>query len=81
MGKVASDKSQKDNQNISLLILIPEGMVSLIIGAKGKQINSMMNLSNTEIVVNQPILNMINRTVKIDGIFLNAVHIVYITLL
>ena len=81
MGKVANDKSQKDNQNISLLILIPEGMVSLIIGAKGKQINSMMNLSNTEIVVNQPILNMINRTVKIDGIFLNAVHIVYITLL
>lgn len=44
-------------------------MVSLLIGSKGRQINSIMKESKTEIIVNQPIFRMRHRTVKIDGIF------------
>jgi len=42
-------------------------MVSLIIGAKGRQIKILTQDSRTDIVVNQPIHRMSHRTVKIDG--------------
>jgi hypothetical protein len=46
---------------------VPEGMVSLLIGTKGYQINKIMRESHTTIVVNQPINKMTYRTVKIQG--------------
>ena len=42
-------------------------MVSLLIGAKGHQINKIMKESHTTIVVNQPINRMTYRTAKIQG--------------
>ena len=60
--------NKNENSDFSLIILVPEGMVSLLIGSKGRQINSIMRDSNTNIIVNQPIHKMTYRTVKIDGI-------------
>ena len=51
----------------SIIIFVPEGMVSLLIGTKGYQINKIMRESHTTIVVNQPINKMTYRTVKIQG--------------
>ena len=51
----------------SIIIFVPEGMVSLLIGTKGYQINKIMRESHTTIVVNQPINRMTYRTVKIQG--------------
>ena len=59
-GKFVGDK-------ITVLVFIPEGMVSLIIGAKGRQIRVLTQDSGTDIVVNQPIHRMSHRTVKIEG--------------
>lgn len=42
-------------------------MVSLLIGAKGHQINKIMKESHTTIVVNRPINRMTYRTAKIQG--------------
>ena len=51
----------------SVIIFVPEGMVSLLIGARGHQINKIMKESHTTIVVNQPINRMTYRTAKIQG--------------
>lgn len=51
----------------SIIIFVPEGMVSLLIGTKGHQINKIMRESYTKIVVNQPINKMTYRTAKIQG--------------
>lgn len=51
----------------SLIILIPEAVVSLFIGYKGSQIKRMMALFGTKIVVNQPIQNISFRSVEISG--------------
>jgi len=40
------------------MILIPEGLVSLVIGAKGRQIKTFMKESGADIVVNQPVIGM-----------------------
>lgn len=40
------------------MVLIPEGLVALVIGGKGRQINSLKNESGAEIVVNQPVIGM-----------------------
>jgi len=53
--------------DVSVIILVPEGMVSLLIGSKGRQINSIMRESRTRIVVNPAIQKMTHRTVKIEG--------------
>lgn len=42
-------------------------MVRLLIGSKGKLINHIMEQSNTNIVINQPINKMIQRTVSVEG--------------
>ena len=55
------------NESFSIIIFVPEGMVSLLIGSKGHQINKIMKESDTTIVVNQPINRMTYRTVKIQG--------------
>ena len=49
------------------MIFIPEGLVSLVIGAKGKQIRNFMEESGADIVVNQPIIGMSQRSVSIRG--------------
>lgn len=51
----------------SIMVFVPEGMVSLLIGTKGHQINKIMRESHTTIVVNQPISRMTYRTAKIQG--------------
>ena len=60
-------KKKKVGEETTVLVLIPEGMVSLVIGAKGRQIKILTHDSYTDIVVNQPIHLMSQRTVKIDG--------------
>ena len=54
-------------ESFAIIIFVPEGMVSLLIGAKGHQINKIMKESHTTIVVNQPINRMTYRTAKIQG--------------
>lgn len=49
------------------MIFIPEGLVSMIIGTRGKQIRAFMDESHAEIVVNQPIIGMTQRSVQIKG--------------
>lgn len=52
---------------LELLILIPEGLVALVIGGKGRQIKNFMDESATDIVVNQPVYGMNQRSVSIRG--------------
>jgi len=69
--------------DVSVIILVPEGMVSLLIGSKGRQINSIMRESRTRIVVNPAIQKMTHRTVKIEGkcsYIAHACEIIYKTL-
>lgn len=54
-------------ESFAVIIFVPEGMVSLLIGTKGHQINKIMKESHTTIVVNQPINKMTYRTAKIQG--------------
>jgi hypothetical protein len=60
-------KKLRREQLFSIIIFVPEGMISLLIGTKGYQINKIMRESHTIIVVNQPINKMTYRTVKIQG--------------
>lgn len=61
------DDRKNDYHKCSIIILVPEGMVSLLIGTKGRQINNIMRESKAHIVVNPAIHKMTYRTVKIDG--------------
>lgn len=65
--EMMAELHKKVGDTITVLVFIPEGMVSLIIGAKGRQIKVLTQDSDTDIVVNQPIHRMSHRTVKIDG--------------
>lgn len=65
--EMMASKKKKIGDHTTVLALIPEGMVSLVIGAKGRQIKILTQDSGTDIVVNQPIHRMSLRTVKIDG--------------
>lgn len=47
--------------------MVPNGLVSMIIGTKGRQISKLMKDTNTLIVVNQPLYKMVHRTVSIEG--------------
>ena len=64
---VSSEFKRMRSESFSVIIFVPEGMVSLLIGTKGHQINKIMRESRTTIVVNQPINRMTYRTVKIQG--------------
>ena len=52
---------------IEIVIIIPNGLVSMIIGTKGKQISSLIKDSEASIVINQPVYKMTYRTVSICG--------------
>ncbi|CAD8117890.1 unnamed protein product [Paramecium sonneborni] len=54
-------------QQINIILLIPEGIVSFLIGSKGSQLAKINEETNAKITVNQPILNYSPRTVKIVG--------------
>ena len=47
--------------------MIPEGLVALVIGGKGRQIKNFMDESGADIVVNQPVYGMNQRSVSIKG--------------
>ncbi|KAM3140961.1 hypothetical protein pb186bvf_006972 [Paramecium bursaria] len=53
--------------NLDIIMLIPEGIVSYLIGAGGGQITKFSKDSKANIVVNQPIQNFQPRTVKLTG--------------
>ena len=52
---------------LDIMILIPEALVAPVIGGKGKQIKSFMDDSGAEIVVNQPVVGMKERSVSLKG--------------
>ena len=58
---------KKKGEKIAIIIMIPNGLVSMIIGTKGKQISSLIEQSKATIVINQPIYKMTYRTVTISG--------------
>ena len=47
--------------------MVPNGLISMIIGTKGRQISNLIKDSGANIVVNQPIYKMMHRTVAISG--------------
>jgi len=57
----------KKPYEISTLIMIPNGLISMIIGTKGRQISNLIKESKANIVVNQPIFKMVHRTINIQG--------------
>lgn len=61
------NEPQKKNEKIAIIIMIPNGLVSMIIGTKGNQISSLIEQSQASIVINQPIYKMTYRTVTISG--------------
>jgi hypothetical protein len=57
----------KRTDTISVLIMVPNGLVSMIIGTKGRQISNLNKETHANLVVNQPIFKMLHRTVSISG--------------
>lgn len=57
----------KDKGNQNVLILVPNGLVSMVIGTKGKQIINLAKSTGTHIAVNQPVYKMLHRTISITG--------------
>ena len=61
------EEEKKPSDKIGVLLFVPNGLVSMIIGTKGRQISNLIKDSGANIVVNQPIYKMIYRTVNIKG--------------
>ena len=61
------EEGRKRSDTISIFILVPNGLVSMIIGTKGRQISNLIKETKANIVVNQPIYKMMHRTVSISG--------------
>ncbi|CAD8162164.1 unnamed protein product [Paramecium pentaurelia] len=70
---------QRNKQTLEVIMLIPEGTVSYVIGTQGKQIEHIKLETKVHLVVNQPIYEFQLRTVTIIGesssIF-NAVNLI-----
>ena len=69
-----------NNNEMKGLILVPNGLVSIIIGTRGKQINYLIKSSGANIIVNQPIFKMLHRTITIVGKtskITNAIVLIY----
>ena len=60
-------KEAKKLDKIAIVIMIPNGLVSMVIGTRGKQISNLIKDSKASIVINQPIYKMTYRTVSISG--------------
>jgi len=63
----SNEEDRKSSEKIGILLLVPNGLVSMIIGTKGRQISNLIKDSGANIVVNQPIYKMLHRTVNIKG--------------
>ena len=63
----ASNNPSVSSMKVETIIFVPEGLVSMVIGSKGRQINDFKEESRAEIVVNQPIIGMNLRSVSIKG--------------
>ena len=61
------DKPKIGSSRIEIVIMIPNGLVSMVIGTRGKQISNLIKDSGANIVINQPIYKMTYRTVTIAG--------------
>ena len=61
-----NDEPKKPNE-ITILVMVPNGLISMIIGTKGRQISNLIRDSKANIVVNQPIYKMVHRTINISG--------------
>jgi predicted CopG family antitoxin len=62
-----SEEELKKEPNEDILILVPNGLVSIIIGSRGKNIKNLIDSSKANIVVNQPVYKMLHRTISISG--------------
>lgn len=70
----------RDDASLEVIMFIPEGFVSMVIGTKGRQIKSFKDESRAEIIVNQPLVGYKQRSVAIRGSLPNcekAVAIIY----
>ena len=61
------ENNSKKYEKIEIVSMIPNGLVSMVIGTRGKQISSLISESKASIVINQPIFKMTYRTVSISG--------------
>lgn len=61
------EEERRQSDKIGVLLFVPNGLVSMIIGTKGRQISNLIKNSGANIVVNQPIYKMVHRTVNIKG--------------
>jgi hypothetical protein len=69
------EESQSRNESkLSVVIFVPEGLVSMVIGTKGRQINTFKEDSRASIIVNQPIIGMALRSVDITGTVRQITH-------
>ncbi|CAD8139318.1 unnamed protein product [Paramecium octaurelia] len=67
VNKILSSIEQKKNPTFEMMMLIPEGTVSYLIGASGKQIKNIQLETKTDVVVNNAINKFSLRSVKIAG--------------
>ena len=58
---------KNNNNTLSCLVFVPNGLVSMVIGTKGKQIVHLAQTTKTHIAVNQPVFKMCHRTILING--------------
>jgi hypothetical protein len=63
----ADVENKKHSDKISVFVMVPNGLISMIIGTKGRMISNLIKDSGANIVVNQPIYKMLHRTVAISG--------------
>ncbi|CAK75246.1 unnamed protein product (macronuclear) [Paramecium tetraurelia] len=67
INKILQLIEQKKNPNFEMMMLIPEGTVSYLIGTSGKQIKNIQQETKTDVVVNNAINKFSLRSVKIVG--------------
>ncbi|CAD8043037.1 unnamed protein product [Paramecium primaurelia] len=67
INKILSLIEQKKNPTFEMMMLIPEGTVSYLIGTSGKQIKNIQLETKTDVVVNNAINKFSLRSVKIAG--------------
>ncbi|CAD8133241.1 unnamed protein product [Paramecium octaurelia] len=67
INKILQLIEQKKNPNFEIMMLIPEGTVSYLIGTSGKQIKNIQQETKTDVVVNNAINKFSLRSVKIAG--------------
>lgn len=70
----------RDQFDCQVMLLIPNGLISIIIGSKGKQIFDFNKQSGASIIINQPIFLMKHRLIKITGLeenVMTAIRLIY----